>query len=227
MDSDLATVGKALSAPARAAMVEALMDGQEHTASVLASAADVTRSTASEHLATLVGSGLVRVHAAGRFRRYRIADADVAAALEALSGPRLEPVSSLRLSREQRRLRGARTCYDHLAGQLGVAVHDSLVDHGWVDMSRSSVTREGAARLAELGVDVDGLATQRRPMLRTCVDWTERRDHFAGALGAAIAGLFLEHRWVTRVADSRGLRITRNGQEALLTRLGVRPAQLT
>lgn len=221
MQPDLTTVGKALSAPARAAMVEALMDGQDHTATALAAAGGVSASTASEHLAVLVESDLVSMRAEGRFRRYRIADAQVAAALEALSRPRPEPVTSLRRSREQRRVRAARTCYDHLAGQLGVAVHDSLVAQGWVDAARSSLTREGDALLEDLGVDVDALSRQRRPLFRTCVDWTERRDHFAGGLGAAVAGVFLDRQWVRRVSGSRGLRITLAGRDALTGAFGI------
>jgi DNA-binding transcriptional ArsR family regulator len=224
MRPDLAVVGKALAAPARAAMVATLMDGQQHAASHLAAVAGVTASTASEHLAVLVASGLVRVSADGKFRRYRIADAQVAAALEALSRPGREPVTSLRLSREQRRLRAARTCYDHLAGQLGVAVHDSLMAHGWVDPSRSSVTPEGRLMFEDLGLEVSALDRGRRPLFRICVDWTERRDHLAGGLGAAIAGVFLESDWVRRVAGSRGLRITSAGRHVITERFGVPPA---
>jgi DNA-binding transcriptional ArsR family regulator len=209
---DLATIGKALGSTARAAMIVALFDGAEHTAGELAAAARVAPATASSHLSVLVDAGLVCVRDDGRFRRYRLASSDIAHALEQLGGPDLGTPTSLRLSREQRRLRAARTCYDHLAGQLGVAVADLLIARGWVDPSVSAVSDAGASALGDaLDLDLAPLRAARRQLVRPCLDWTERRQHVAGALGAAIATAALKREWVRRQRGSRGLTITPAG----------------
>jgi DNA-binding transcriptional ArsR family regulator len=206
-------------------MIEILLDGQEHTAGRLAAAADVAASTASEHLAVLVSSGLVARTAVGRCRHYKIADASIAESLEALSRPGTPmPVTSLRLSREQVRIRTARTCYDHLAGRLGVAVHEAFTTNGWVEAEQPSLTRSGSVALRALGVDVDGLARARRPLFRVCRDWTEGRDHFGGSLAAAVCSVSLAQGWVARVPNGRGLRITPTGREAFLEDLHLAPA---
>jgi DNA-binding transcriptional ArsR family regulator len=212
--TDLVTIGRALSTPARAAMVVALFDGTTHTAGELAAAAGVGSGTASDHLRVLVDSGLVTVRADGRFRCYQLADERVAHALEILVRPGpLPEVTSLRMSREQRRVRLARTCYDHLAGVLGVSLADAVVARGWIDADRSSVTPRGeTAFLEEFGVDVPALRGRRRPLLRSCVDWTERRPHLAGALGAAVTTAALERAWVERKQGSRGLVVTPAGR---------------
>lgn len=194
-------------------MVSILLDGQAHAAGQLAKATGVASSTASEHLATLVASRLVCVTREGRYRRYRIADAATAEALEALSrigdSDRRPPI----LTSEQRRIRAARTCYDHLAGQLGVALLDSLTAQGWIELAVSTVTPAGVDAFAGMGIDVPHLVGGRRPLLRACLDWTERREHLAGALGAAITMMALEKVWVRRLPGSRGLGITPHGRE--------------
>jgi DNA-binding transcriptional ArsR family regulator len=221
MSTDLARIGRALGTPARAAMIHLLLDGAPHPAGELARAAGVSSGTASEHLAVLVGAGPARVEQAGRQRRYTLAGPRVAQALELLGAPPPEPVTSLRLSREQRRVRRARTCYDHLAGQLGVALADRLVDRQWVDASFTTVTPAGRAALADrLGIDLDDQPAGRRPLVRACRDWTERRAHVAGVLGARLAATALADGWVLRRPGSRGLTITDHGH-AVLDRLGV------
>lgn len=219
MTSDLARIGRALGAPARAAMMHVLLDGAPHAAGELARAAGVASGTASEHLAVLVDAGLATVEQAGRHRRYTLTDGRVAQALELLGGPADEEVTSLRLSREQRRVRRARTCYDHLAGQLGVALADRFLATGWIDAAFTTVTPVGRSGLAGLGVDL-GRVADRRPLLRPCRDWTERRDHVAGAVGARLATMALGSGWVVRQAGSRGLTITVHGHHEL-DRLGV------
>jgi len=225
MPTDFAHVGRLLAAPARSAMLDLLLDGQAHTAGDLAAAAGVRAPTASEHLAALVDGGLVRVRSSGRHRYFELADAQTAAALEAVGhlcpSP---PVTSLRLSREQRRLRQARTCYDHLAGQLGVALHDGLVARGWLDGPSSAVTASGDEGFVALRIDLDALRRHRRALTRSCLDWTERRPHLAGSLGAAVATAFFENGWVTRKTGSRGLTITDPGRRALETTFGADPA---
>lgn len=221
MSADLAQIGRALGAPARAAMIHVLLDGAPHPAGELARAAGVSSATASEHLAVLVAAGLAGVEQDGRHRQYSMTDPRIAQALELLGGPAPEPVTSLRLSREQQRVRRARTCYDHLAGQLGVALAERLVQQEWVDAALTTVTPAGRIALAErLGIDLDDARPGRRPLLRACRDWTERRDHVAGVLGARLATHALADGWVVRRTESRGLTITDHGHD-VLGRLGV------
>ena len=217
MTRDLVRIGKALSAPARVAMINVLFDGTEHAAGELAAAAAVSAATASEHLLTLADAGIVTGRSDGRYRYYQLANADIAHALEQLSDSYPAPaVTSLRLSREQQRVRVARTCYDHLAGQLGVALADRFVELGWVDQAMFLVTSRGARQLRDR-LDVQAVAApgSRRPVLRPCADWTERRPHLAGSVGVAIATAFLHRRWVARKPGSRGLLITPQGRLGL------------
>ncbi|MDQ3430798.1 MAG: helix-turn-helix domain-containing protein [Actinomycetota bacterium] len=215
MRLDFVSVGKALAAPARAAMVNVLLDGQAHTAGALGAAAGVTSATTSEHLALLVDSGMVTVTKDGRFRRYQIIDHRIASALETLGRPAAVEVTSLRLSLEQRRVQMARTCYDHLAGKLGVALLDMLLRRHWVTPFVDDVTAEGVAGFAALGIHIDHLRSCRRPLLRTCVDWTEQREHLAGGLGATMAAAAFDRRWVERKVGSRGLTLTPLGRDRL------------
>jgi DNA-binding transcriptional ArsR family regulator len=219
---DLHRVGAALSAHGRARMIDVLLDGQEHTSGELARAAGLASGTASEHLGVLADAGLVTVRRDGRHRRVQVADESIAMALEVLSRDRpLPEVTSYRLSAEQRRLRRARTCYDHLAGQLGVAVHDSVARRSWLDESGTALTHAGRDGLAGWGVDVAEVERQRRPTVLVCVDWTERRPHLAGGVGAALADLTMRKGWVRRMSGSRGLRITPEGRRELVDRLGL------
>lgn len=216
MSADLAQIGRALGAPARAAMIHVLLDGAPHLAGELARAGGVSSATASEHLAVLVAAGLATVERDGRHRQYTMTDPRIAQALELLGGPAPEEVTSLRLSREQQRVRRARTCYDHLAGRLGVALTERLVAQEWVDAALTTVTPAGRSALAaQLGIDLDDVRTGRRPLLRACRDWTERRDHVAGVLGARLAAHALADGWVVRKPGSRGLTVTAHGEDAL------------
>lgn len=220
-------MGRALAAPARSAMLNVLMDGSTRPASELAAVAAVRASTASEHLGVLIQAGLVRVHPRGRQRLYRLADPPVAAALEQLGHlcPQTK-VSSLRHSREQQALAQARLCYDHLAGRLGVGITDAFLTRGWLTGPDLAVTDAGRATLSDptsgITVDIDALAARRRPLSRACADWTERRPHLAGALGAAIADLGLESGWVRRRHSGRGLDITTTGEQTLREAWGVK-----
>lgn len=216
MARELLQIGKALSAPARVAIVLHLFDGVEHSATELGRASGVGPATASQHLAVLVAAGLVSVRREGRHRWFALADAHVAHALEQLSGDEIEPpITSLRLSREQRRVHEARTCYDHLAGLLGVRLTEGMVSLGWVEGDLGSVTRVGEHRLALMGVDIEAATRSRRPLVRPCRDWTARRDHLAGALGAGIATTWLDRGWVVRQQGSRGLTVTESGRQQL------------
>ena len=220
-DVDLAAVGALVGNPSRAAMLDALMTGRALTAGELATVADVSPATASEHLAKLRDGGLVEVVTQGRHRYHRLASPDVGAALESLSlvAPR-KPVTTLRQSSRARSLGEARTCYDHLAGRCGVLLHDGLLTRGWLapEAGGYSVSEAGVEGLLGWGVDVGAARASRRRLARPCLDWTERREHLAGALAAAITTALLdgpEPWFVRRADDHRGLRPTEAGRRHL------------
>jgi len=180
----------------------------------LAKIAGVGASTASEHLGELVNGGVVSVVAQGRHRYFSIASPDVAEALEAFSRICPAPnLRSLRESSEARALSFARTCYDHLAGALGVALLHGLVSASWLieDGDAISVSEYGDARLKALGIDAKALRHQRRCFARPCLDWTERKPHLAGSLGAVLTSLMLDRGWLERQERHRGLRVTPEG----------------
>jgi DNA-binding transcriptional ArsR family regulator len=214
-ESSLASVAAMIGQPARAAMLDALLGGEWLTATELGRRAGVAPSTASEHLARLVGAGLVARRNSGRHRYHALASAEVASALEALG--RIPIVSGLNTGKDQggEALRFARTCYDHLAGRLGVLLADTLVERGLVSSTGSDVTTAGEDWLRSQEIDVAALRRSRRTYVRYCLDWTERRDHLAGAVGAAIAHTMLARRWIVRVDGTRAVRLTQRGRDGL------------
>lgn len=231
-DVDLSAVGALLGNPSRAAMLDALLSGRALTASELARAAGVSAATASEHLAKLRAGGLVEGVSQGRHRYHRLASPDVGAALEALShiAP-AKPVRTLRQSSRARSLAEARTCYDHVAGRSGVALHDGLVGRGWLvpEPGGYGLTDPGVDGLLAWGVDVTTARAARRRFARPCLDWTERREHLAGSLATALAVALIEgpEPWfVRRSDDHRGLRPTGLGR-VRLAELGWEPAGQT
>ena len=210
---DLAGVASAIGAPARTAMLESLLADLSRPAGELARIAGVGRPAASEHLARLQSAGLVRAEQRGRHRYYRLASADVAAALEALgliasARPTRTLGAAQRLSAE----REARTCYDHLAGTLGVRIADALVAGGVLEAS--SLELRDPAPLQELGLDLDP-SGHGRPVTRACLDWTERRPHLSGSLGATICAHLLATRRIERIGDGRAVRVTERGRSWL------------
>jgi DNA-binding transcriptional ArsR family regulator len=215
--ADLAALGRLLAAPARAAMVDALFDGRAWTVAELAAAAQVSPSTASEHLQALARGGLVSGTREGRNRRYRIASDSIAAALESLStlAP-LRPSNGLRAVMRNEAMWAARTCYDHLAGRLGVAVADGLVQARVLLPAEQSFapTARGTQAL------VDALSRARRPATLACLDWSEQRPHLAGALGAALLARLESTGGIRRLAPGRAVRLQPAGR-ALLGSLGV------
>lgn len=213
--------------PSRAAMLGALQDGRAQTAGTLARAAGISAATASAHLKKLRATGLIAENQSGRHRYFRLAGHEVNDALEALA--RLIPPpkrAAAPLSPERRALTAARLCYDHLAGKLGVAIADVLVAR------KALVARENdfalvagpraRAVFGKLHINIDELADGPRPLVRSCTDWTERREHLAGALGAALANTCLERGWLKRIRGTRALRVTEAGRSALSERLGLR-----
>lgn len=197
------------------------------TVTDLARASGVSASTASLHLTRLASQRLVAGETAGRERHYRLASPQVAEALEALQRIANPPrVRSLSARSAAQRLRMARSCYDHLAGRLGVDVTEALIVQGYLRSARDvfKLTDAGESWLESLGADVEELRAQRRGFALRCQDWSERRPHVAGAVGAAMMHLFLEHKWVTRRPRERALRIAPAGERALRRELGVEVA---
>ena len=223
MGTDFAAVARLLANPARSVVVDALMSGRALAAGELAQLAGVGASTMSEHLSRLVEGGLVSSVAMGRHRYYRVANEDVAAALEAFSCicP-ATPVRSLRQSVAADTLKVARLCYDHLAGRLGVALLDQMRSQGWLvehpedgSVGGLAVTERGERHFAAHGIDLDPYRRARRRFAFACLDWTERRTHLAGALGVAITGSLLQRRWLTESATARALEVTERGEQGL------------
>jgi len=221
-DAPIAGIAAAIAEPARARILCLLLDGHARTSTELATVAGVSASTASVHLAKLTARHLVKVLPQGRHRYYSLHDAHVAAALEALTVVAGEPRARF-VPNTPERLRVARTCYDHMAGTLAVRLHDRLFTLRWLSRGGDAydVTRAGAEGLLGLGVDVDAARASRRRFACGCLDWSERRPHLAGALGAGILQTVLDRKWVVRDLDSRALEMTRAGQHAFRDRFGI------
>jgi DNA-binding transcriptional ArsR family regulator len=221
---DVAAVARLIGNPARATMLDVLLDGRAHSASELAREARVAPSTASSHLADLLDGGLVTAERVGRQQLYRIADPRVARAMEALAilAPTRQ-VRSLRQAISDGHLRSGRTCYDHLAGRLGVALTDALIAERVLRPRDGAfaITHSGEDRLGALGVDVAGARKRRRGYALACLDWSERRPHLAGALGAALCDRLLSLGWISRRPACRGVVVTNEGTRGLREDLGV------
>ncbi|HMJ00784.1 MAG TPA: metalloregulator ArsR/SmtB family transcription factor [Gaiellaceae bacterium] len=223
-DVDVAATAALIGEPARAAVLLALMEGEALPASELASRAGIAPSTASVHLAKLRTGGLVSAERRGRQRYFQIADPAVAAALEALSviAP-ARPVRSLREASASHAIRDARTCYDHLAGRLGVELAAALERSGVLVYGATNylLGPDAEQLLNGFGIDVAKLARLRRPLVRPCLDWSERRRHVAGALGAALADRLFELDWLRRRQRNRSVEITAAGRTLLAAEFGI------
>lgn len=219
---DISRVAALIGDPARANMLSALMDGRALTASELAQEAGVTRQTASAHLAQLIEGGLLERIAQGRHRFFRLHDPDVAHALEALMSVAEKGVGRrVRPGPRDEELRLARICYDHLAGELGVSLLAGMVRQRWLEPGDDPVpTPNGRAALAEFGIDMAALEAARRPVCRTCLDWSMRRHHLAGGLGAALLGRFEALGWARRMPGSRVVAFSPQGRRGFDAWLG-------
>ncbi len=240
-DADIARVAALMGEPPRATVLLALASGRALAASTLAAEAGVAPSTLSGHLGRLVDGGLVTVETSGRHRYYRLGSAEVAEAVEALAriAP-AQPVRSLRQATHAEAIRRARTCYDHLAGRLGVALCDALVSRSVLRVEtdpdgpgdpvlgagrakRFVLTPHGRDVLGRLEVPLD--PPTRRPLVRYCVDWSEQRPHISGWLGAALLERFVALGWVSRT-ERRVVRVNASGRAALPANLGLDPEAL-
>lgn len=226
---DLSTVAALIGEPARATILSALLGGESLPASELAYRAHITPQTASSHLNKLVDGCLLKVIQTGRHRYYQLKNIEVAHLLEMLAvvapptraktPPQSEALQALHL---------ARTCYDHLAGKLGVTVTQALVDKEFVTLDGTDyrLTADGAAWLASWNIDESQLRKGRRKFACTCLDWSERRYHIAGALAAAVTDVFFEKGWVIRMTGTRALHITDNGRAGMCEVFGIKEVRL-
>jgi DNA-binding transcriptional ArsR family regulator len=224
-DVAVSRIAAAIGEPARARMLFSLMDGHARTSTELAVVADVSPPTASAHLNRLKAEQLITVLVQGKHRYYSLAGRRVAKALEALSVVAGASRGAF-VPTTPSRLRAARTCYDHMAGAVAVALHDRFTALGWLEGDPGAsdaydLTREGARAFAALGVDLDATRQLRRRFAYACLDWSERRPHVGGALGAAFLSLALARRWVARDLDSRALSVTSAGRRELTSRFGI------
>lgn len=220
----IAAVAQLMGEPARATILSALLGGEALPASDLAYRCRLTPQTASAHLAKLQAGGLVAVQRVGRHRYYRLANPHVARAIEALQVIAPQPrVRTLKESEMSRTIRRARTCYDHLAGRLGVALTDHMLAEGWLVAGGHDfqLTDAGAHTLTALGVDLDAARAKRRVFAPQCLDWSERRPHLAGALGASLTSHLFALGWIERVPGGRGVRLTATGAEKLARDVGL------
>ncbi len=226
-----AEVAAVVGDPARAAMLHALLDGRALTASELAGIAGITPQTASGHLARLTDAGLMVVVKQGRHRYHRLASSMVARMMESImcvaTDVRSERTRLITGPRDAA-LRTARICYDHLAGRLAVALTDAMIDHGHVDLTDDSglVTASGLEFLDKIGIDLGGLSARRgrhtrRVFCRPCLDWSERRPHLAGMIGAALRDHSFDRGWVRSIDGSRAVRVTLEGRRAFRDHFGV------
>lgn len=234
-DTALSRVAGAIAEPARTRMLCALMDGHARTSTELAAIAEVSASTASAHLTRLKEDGLVRLTLQGRHRYYSLAHAHVAQALEALMVIS-QNVGAQYVPTTPSRLQFARSCYDHMAGTLAVQLHDHFVAAGGLvvvaDGGGYELTASGEKAMAELGIGLEHVRAQRRRFACPCLDWSVRRSHLAGALGAALLQAFIRRRWLIQDLDSRALALTASGRKALSDRFGIeqelhRPSRAT
>lgn len=220
----IAAIGELLGDPARAEILVALLDGRSRAAGELAFAANVSAQSASGHLAKLVDGGLLAVRNSGRHRYFSLTGPDVADALEALGAiATIKPAPHAVRPRVDAQMYVARTCYDHLAGRIAVELAKTMEEERAIRAAGHDyeIGRRGKEYFAKLGIEVDRLQRLRRSFARQCVDWTERRPHIGGALGAAICAQFVAARWIAPRPNTRAVRITQNGARELRKRFGV------
>jgi DNA-binding transcriptional ArsR family regulator len=222
----LAELARALADPTRAAFCLALLDGRAWTAGELARHAGVAASTATEHLHRLTAAGVLAERRQGRHRYVELADPRVAELIEdmaALRPPAPAAATGLKSATATTALARGRTCYDHLAGRLGVALTDAMTARGHLETNGGfALSDKGLRWMREsLGIDTGAWSGRRRPAARACLDWTERRSHLAGQAGASLCEAFFEHGWARRVGSGRAVRLTGSGADALRERFGI------
>ena len=217
---DISAIAALIGDPARANILTTLMSGKALTASELAAEAGVTLPTASAHLSKLAGGALIAARKQGRHKYFTIASDQVADVLEALMGLAAGTGHlRTRTGPKDAALREARICYDHLAGTMGIAMYDSMIRRGLLrdDAEFPELTAKGRAALTGMGLDLAPLEAARRPLCRSCLDWSERRTHLAGSLGQAMLEMMQARGWATRDPNSRVIRFTPHGRAQFQT----------
>lgn len=211
----------------RSTILAALMSGTAHTAGELARRSGVAASTASEHLQRLVDVGLVSMEPSGRHRYFSIASSEVARLIETIDAIDLTETEPPQRPRPGTELTYARSCYDHLAGHLGVLIYGGLIERRIVDPDQDLpvLTLEGEEWLNEIGIDLAALRQHRRPLMRTCLDWTQRQHHMGGALGSAMLDRMLSQKWLVRRSNRRALRLTASGRRGIERQFGIMLSQ--
>lgn len=212
LEQSMSDVATAIADPSRVSILCALMDGRAWTATELSTVAGIAPSTASAHLAKLLHTRLVSCLSQGRHRYYRLSGVEVASLLETLMGVSMKSVPKLS-SKTPAHLRKARTCYDHLAGEVAVAIYDFMVQQAWLILSGEALSPVGIAKFAEMGINV--VPQSRRKCACGCLDWSERRYHLGGSAGAALLTAFEQKQWITRVTGYREVSFTDAGRKAL------------
>jgi DNA-binding transcriptional ArsR family regulator len=222
---NITRIAAAIGDPVRAEMLTALMGGRALTATELATHTGITKQTGSSHLRRLLDAHLITMHAQGRHRYFAIANEDVAQLIERMTGIAADAKAvRLRTGPREPALRKARVCYDHLAGELAVSMYEAFMQRRWLDFQHQSLalTDEGQASMLRAGIDLDRTRAQKRLLCRVCMDWSERRNHLAGALGAAILDRIIERGWVRRERASRLIVFRPGGERAFLRAFGMR-----
>ncbi len=227
IDNAASKIASAIGEPARARILYCLMDNRARTSTELSAVADVGTSTTSAHLDRLLKARLVKVEAQGRHRYYRLAGPEVGRILEGLTAI-AGTLSPKFIPSTPNRLRVARSCYDHIAGSLGVTLHDRLLKLEWISRAAKdgtyAISAKGLAKLMEIGIEVGGLEDRRRRVAYGCLDWSERRSHLGGTLGAAIMSLAFRRKWLVRELDGRGLTQTALGRQEFRRCFGIEPS---
>ena len=215
INPNIAEIASLLGETSRATMLASMMDGRFHTASELAYMAAIKPQTASFHLAKLVDGKLVNVEKQGRHRYFRLAGEDIAQLLESFLAMSPPPeVRTLKQSSQMKVLQDARTCYDHLAGKLGVQLTESLLKASYLELDQKQfvITAEGVQFFADFGLNLDELKKMRRSFSHACLDWSERRYHLGGALGHGLLTHLFNLEWITRVPSIRAIKVTEKGR---------------
>ena len=221
---NISYIAKLIAEPTRAIILDCLMSGQALPASELAYMAKVSHPTISSHLAKLVEGNLLVMEQHGRHRYYRLASKEVAEVIEVLGtiAPPVE-IRSLRQSSQLKQVRFGRTCYDHLAGELGVKITEALIEKEIVYLEDGlyAVTKKGKEWFLQFGINIEEANTKRRVFAKPCLDWSERRYHISGWLGSAIATRFFDNGWITRAEKNRAVQLTPKGINALENHFGI------
>lgn len=218
LEHAMSAVAAAIADPSRVSMLCALMDGRAWTATELSAVAGIAPSTASGHLARLLSNGLINCLTQGRHRYYRLAGHEIAGLLETLMGVSMNPTISA-VSRTPLHLRHARTCYDHLAGEIAVKIYDFMLEEGWLEPTGAALTAVGKTHFLHLGAVLN--PASRRKSCCACLDWSERRFHLGGDAGAALLTLFRQKAWVATTPGYREVTITEKGRVALQRQFGL------